>query len=123
MRKFVHRKNDWIHKNFRAIPKSFFVIKNVYIFFKNQNISKYIPTYFIFLIILSYCRNILKISSTVKINSSQIYERCLSAKIYSPRYASKIHPRNYISTKEASFIVIVITLTYMKIGILRECKN
>ena len=56
-------------------------------------------------------RNILKMSSTVKINSCEIYERWLSAKIYSPPYAWKIHPRKYISTKETSFTVIVITLT------------
>ena len=36
-------------------------------------ISKFISTYFIFLTILSYCRNILKMSSTLKINSCQIY--------------------------------------------------
>ena len=73
-------------------------------------ISKPISNYFIFLTVLSYCQIILKMSSTVKINSCQIYELCLCAKIYFPRYAWKIHPRKYISTNEASFTVVVITL-------------
>ena len=38
MPKFAHGKNGRIHKNFREIPKLFFVIKNVYIVFKK---SKY----------------------------------------------------------------------------------
>ena len=73
-------------------------------------ISKLISNYFIFLSILSYCQIILKMSSTVKKSSCQIYELCLCAKIYFPRYAWKIHPRKYISTNEASFTVVVITL-------------
>ena len=57
---------------------------------------------------MSYCRNILKMPSTVKINSCQIDERCLSTKIYVPRYASKINPRKYIFTKEARFTVVIM---------------
>ena len=56
--------------------KFFFAIKNVYISLRNKNISNLISTDFVFLTISSYCRNILKISSTVKINQCQIYKRC-----------------------------------------------
>ena len=60
----------------------------------------------------------IKMSSTVKINSCQIYELCLCAKIYFPRHAWKIHPRKYISTNETSFTVVVITLRYVLLRIL-----
>ena len=73
--------------------------------------SKLISTCLILLTILSYCRNIFKMFSTAKTNSCQIYEQCLSTKIYTLRYAWKIHPKKYISTKEASFTVVVIKPT------------
>ena len=49
--------------------------------------------------------------STAKINLWQIYEHCLSTKIFYLRYAWKIHPGKYFSVNEASFTAVVIALT------------
>ena len=49
--------------------------------------------------------------STAKIKLWQIYEHCLSTKIFYLRYPWKIHPGKYFSANEASFTAVVIALT------------